>query len=625
MIRNYCIAGLTLLAFACHSPTVQDMHLPPAVDHHTYANKDEATISHLDLDITVDFQTKVISGSASYHFDQDSAARAITLDLNGLLIDSILLISRTGEHSRATYLIGDHDPILGSPLRIDLPSLPTEKIAIYYQTVPGAVALQWLNPQQTDGKIHPFLFTQGQAVLTRSWIPIQDSPGIRFTYNARVKVPKELLAVMSATNPQSKNESGVYDFVMNMPIPSYLMALAIGDLDFRPISDRSGVYAEPSMIDAAASEMADLEKMIVATEQLYGPYQWGRYDLIVLPPSFPFGGMENPRLTFATPTIIAGDRSLTSLVAHELAHSWSGNLVTNATWDDFWINEGHTVYLERRIMEQLYGRQYADMLALLGFQDLTGTIQDLGDSSPDTHLKLQLSGRDPDDGMNDIAYEKGALFLRTLEEKVGRENFDRFLRKYFQHYEFKSISTEQWEGYIKHHLLDSLKIKFDLKEWLYGPGLPEGHAVIQSNKFKVVDTRVKEFVRIGRLDRSSTANWTTHEWLHFIRHVPANLHVSFYQKLDEVFRFSHSGNSEILAAWLELSINSKYLENHNEKELEAFLIRVGRRKFLVPLYTALIQNDQLELAKSIFEKAKNNYHSVAANSINDLLENPPVI
>lgn len=325
-------------------------------------------------------------------------------------------------------------------------------------------------------------------------------------------------------------------------------------------------------------------------------------------------------MTFATPTIIAGDRSLTSLVAHELAHSWSGNLVTNATWDDFWINEGHTVYLERRIMEQLYGKEYAGMLALLGYQDLLSTISDLGDTSRDTHLRLQLTGRDPDDGMNDIAYEKGALLLQTLEEKAGRENFDRFLRNYFRQFEFKSISTEQWEAYVMEHLLDSLKIELDLKKWLYAPGIPAEHATIESDKFQEVDRRVREFVRIGRLDRSSTRNWTTHEWLHFIRHVPADLHISFYEKLDEVFRLSASGNSEILAAWLELSIQSRYLEGHNEKELEAFLIRVGRRKFLTPLYKALIQHGQTELARSIFGKAKDNYHSIAVKSISDLLE-----
>ncbi len=618
MLIRYGIAVLLSL-IACQSMENQrKMTIPQAIDQHTFANKDEAVITHLDLDISVDFQKQIIAGSASYQIDQDSLARSITLDINGLQIDSVLL-EREGRTSPTTFVVGEPIPFLGASLKIELPR-PPDKIIIYYQTKPDALALQWLNPRQTLDKKHPFLFTQGQAILTRSWIPVQDSPGIRFTYSARVKVPNDLMAVMSANNPQARNDQGLYEFSMDLPIPAYLMALAVGDLAFRSISDRSGVYAEPGMIEAAAYEMADLEKMIQAAEQLYGPYQWGRYDLIVLPPSFPFGGMENPKLTFATPTIIAGDRSLTSLVAHELAHSWSGNLVTNATWDDFWINEGHTVYLERRIMEQLYGKEYAGMLALLGYQDLLSTISDLGDTSRDTHLRLQLTGRDPDDGMNDIAYEKGALLLQTLEEKAGRENFDRFLRNYFRQFEFKSISTEQWEAYVMEHLLDSLKIELDLKKWLYAPGIPEEHAWIESDKFKEVDRRVREFVRIGRLDRSSTRNWTTHEWLHFIRHVPADLHISFYEKLDEVFRLSASGNSEILAAWLELSIQSRYLEGHNEKELEAFLIRVGRRKFLTPLYKALIQNGQTELARSIFEKAKDNYHSIAVKSISDLLE-----
>lgn len=598
--------------------------VPAPIDAHTYANVAEAVIQHLELDLTVDFERHLISGSAEYAIRKDSSAGSITLDINGLQIDSVTLESN-GSWIPGEFNIGPAEPFLGAPLSIELPESGISRIRIFYQTSPEADALQWLSPQQTHDKQEPFLFTQGQAVLTRSWIPIQDSPGIRFTYHARITVPKQLLAVMSASNPQEKNETGIYEFDMNQPIPAYLLALAVGDLSFSAISDRCGVYAEPGQIDAAAFEFADLEKMVTTAESLFGPYQWERYDLIVLPPSFPFGGMENPRLTFATPTIIAGDRSLTALIAHELAHSWSGNLVTNATWEDFWINEGHTVYLENRIMEKLYGKEYADMLALLGFQDLRRTISDLGDSSTDTHLKLQLAGRDPDDGMNDIAYEKGALLLKTLEKEVGRQKFDAFLKQYFSDYSFKSISTEQWEQYVQKHLLDSLNIDFDLKAWLYHPGIPEQHAEIISNNFEQVDRRVKEFVRIGRLDRSSTRTWTTHEWLHFIRHLPTDLHTSFYEKIDNVYNFSDSGNAEILAAWLELSIKSGYLENHNQKQLEVFLTEVGRRKFLLPLFKALLETGRRDLAVQIFNKAEKNYHSISSKSISDLLTAQPAI
>ncbi len=624
LIRFFFGLGILLLQACDHAKeSVSDpLQVAPAMDVHTYAQAQKAKIKHLSLNIQVDFEEQIIFGTASFDIEKDPSAKEIIMDINGLEIDTIWLMGHH-RHDVATFEVGEAKPFLGSPLHIQIDS-NTEGVQIKYQTQPNADALQWLQPQQTAGKSHPFLFTQGQAILTRTWIPCQDGPGIRFTYDASVQVPSGLMAVMSAENPQMKSSNGLYTFRMSQPIPSYLMALAVGDISFASLGPRTGVYAEPSMLEASASEFADLEKMVVAAEELYGPYLWGRYDLIVLPPSFPFGGMENPRLTFATPTIIAGDRSLTSLVAHELAHSWSGNLVTNATWDDFWLNEGHTVYIERRIMESLYGKDYVDMLALLGFQDLEKTMIDLAPA--DTHLKLQLEGRDPDEGMTDIAYEKGYLLLRTLEEQVGREIFDQYLKTYFEDYQFRSISTAEWKAYLIKNLLAPQKVKIDIDSWLYNPKLPENHAVVRSEKFNRVNDRLREFVRIARLDPSNTRAWSTHEWLHFIRGLPTDLHITFYEKLDEVYKLSKSGNSEILAAWLELSIRNNYLKEHNLPVLESFLTEVGRRKFLMPLYRALLESDQFSIAEKIFNIAKDGYHSVSKNSIeNLLLENKPAI
>ncbi len=617
------LSKILLLTFGlafCHQPD-QSMHLTPiadAQDVHSFAQPDTAVVKHMTLALTVDFGEKSLSGYAEHFLMVDSTAQEVIFDINGINIDSVWVLGK-GFEDPAHYRIGDRQPFLGAPLTVTIPK-GTERVRIYYKTGPDCLALQWLGPQQTHDKRHPFLFTQGQAILTRTWIPCQDSPGIRFTYDATITVPADLMAIMSARNPQTKNASGVYSFEMTQPIPAYLLALAVGDIAFDSISHRTGVYAEPGMLEAAAYEMADLEKMVTATEALYGPYQWERFDLIILPPSFPFGGMENPRLTFATPTIIAGDRSLIALVAHELAHSWSGNLVTNATWDDFWLNEGHTVYLERRIMEALYGKDYTNMLTLLGYQDLQATVADLGPQSTDTHLKLALQDRDPDDGMTDIAYEKGFLLLKTLEDKVGRPTFDEYLKEYFDDHAFQSLSTEQWVAYLKNRLLISNNLDFPIEQWVYQPGIPEEHSIIESHRFERVDARVREYARIGRLDRSDTKGWSTHEWLHFVRHLPADLHTSFYEKLDEVYQLSESGNAEILAAWFELSIKSGYMPDHNQTQLEAFLISVGRRKFLTPLYKALIEADKSELAKSIFSKARKNYHSVSEHSIAELLK-----
>jgi aminopeptidase N len=315
----------------------------------------------------------------------------------------------------------DKDSILGQPLLISIKP-GTKYINIYYETTEKTEAIDWLAPNLTEGEDLPFMYTQGQAILTRTWIPIQDSPTNRLTYSADVHVPEEMMAIMSASNPTKKAVDGKYHFEMKQPIPCYLIALASGNIEYRSLGNNCGVYAEPKVLGKAANELVDLPRMMRAAEGLYGPYKWDQYDVLVLPYSFPFGGMENPRLTFLSPTVIAGDRSLVSVVAHELAHSWSGNLVTNASWEDFWLNEGFTVYFENRIMEELFGKDVADILALIEFAELQDELKTIAKSKypQDAQLKLELRGRNPDDGMTDIAYVKGAFFLKTLEEKVGR-------------------------------------------------------------------------------------------------------------------------------------------------------------------------------------------------------------
>ncbi|MEX2088191.1 MAG: M1 family metallopeptidase, partial [Bacteroidota bacterium] len=483
--------------------------------------------------------------------------------------------------------LGDVVQFLGQALTIDI-TPQTKEVTIAYHTNPNAAALQWLEPSQTAGGKRPFLFTQSQAILARTWVPCQDGPGVRMTYSARVKTRPDLMAVMSATNPTAKTADGVYEFSMPQPIPSYLLALAVGDLAFKSTGPRSGVYAEPSMVDKAAWELEDTEKMIEAAESLYGPYRWDRYDVIVLPPSFPFGGMENPRLTFATPTILAGDRSLVALVAHELAHSWSGNLVTNATWNDFWLNEGFTVYFEHRIMEQVYGRTYSEMLAQLSMQDLQATINELGATHPDTHLKLNLGGRDPDEGMTDIAYNKGYFFLRLIEEAVGREKWDAFLKSYFDAFAFGTMTTEGFISYLRENLIHgdkNLEEKIQIDRWVSGPGLPEGAPEVRSGEFGRVEEQLNAWKNGALAGKLATKDWTTHHWLHFLRNLPTTLSSEQMADLDKAFAFSRSGNSEILAAWFPHVITHSYQPGYTA--LENFLMGVGRRKFLKPLYTKL--------------------------------------
>ncbi|OBX26864.1 aminopeptidase N [Gelidibacter algens] len=579
---------------------------------HSYAKPNNAFIKHLKLDITVDFETEIISGKATYDIENNNSTQII-LDSKYLEIESV-----TANGKETDFSLGVNDKQLGQPLTITIEK-NTKQIEITYKTTKDTEALQWLKPQQTADKTNPFLFTQGQAILTRTWIPIQDSPQIRISYEANVQVPKGLMAVMSAENPKEKNESGLYHFQMEQAIPAYLIALAVGDFEYKAISERTGVYAEKSMLNKVQEEFSDMEKMVSAAEDLYGPYAWEQFDVIVLPPSFPFGGMENPRLTFATPTVIAGDKSLTSLVAHELAHSWSGNLVTNATWNDFWLNEGFTVYFEMRIMEALYGKERADMLALMSRQDLDDELENLKETPNDTKLKLDLKGKNPDDGMNSIAYDKGYLFLRTLEEAVGREKFDAFLKQYFKEHAFSSMTTEKFVTYLNTNLLEKNKVTFNTEEWINQPGVPKNQAVISSDKFKNVELTLQDFILTGKIDKETTKDWTSQEWVHFIRNFPKTMTADQMKDLDTALNLTNSTNSYIQMVWYEQALNHDYHGKNIDSKIEDFLISVGRRWYVETIFKAFKRNNRMEEALKIYEKSRPNYHSVTAKTIDDLL------
>jgi leukotriene-A4 hydrolase len=552
------------------------------MDVHSWSRPDRVRVRHLDLDLDISFERKVLEGAVTLHFDRTSGDELI-LDTRDLSIDSVA--------DAASFELGEADAVLGAPLRIRLGD-GADRVTVRYSTAPCASGLQWLEPPQTAGARHPFLFTQSQAIHARSWIPLQDTPGVRVTFTARIRTPGGLSAVMGA------EMLGGGRFRMEQPVPSYLISMAAGDLAFRPLGTRSGVYAEPSVVDAAAREFEDTEAMIHAVEELYGPYRWGRYDLLVLPPSFPFGGMENPRLTFATPTVIAGDKSLVALVAHELAHSWSGNLVTNATWSDFWLNEGFTVYVERRIIEKIYGPEREAMEAVLGRRELSREMAGLPES--DRVLHIDLTGRDPDAGCTLVPYEKGALMLRTIEQAVGRERFDAFLRRYFESFAFQSITTADFLEYVGRELPNPVP----LDRWIFEPGIPPGANEPHSDAFAQIETG----------QAADTRNWSTHQWLHFLR----TRKDPDLARLDREFHFTESGNSEIIAQWLLMSIRANYRPAFDK--LGRFLCSVGRRKFLKPLYSELMKTPEGgELARAIYSKARAGYHPIAQATVDGIV------
>lgn len=616
--RNYFLPIIALIVVSCGDTTKKkpDPSNPIKVkDMHTLSNADSIKMKHLSLDLDINLHQKTLSGIATWQIENTQSAQFLSLDNNGLRIDSVWVDGKT-----SVYTIAPQQEHLGAALQIPIEK-NTQKVAIKYAAATNAKALQWLDASQTTGKKHPFLYTQSESIYARSWVPCPDGPGIRFTYNARVKVPKGMMAAMSADgNPQQTNDSGVYHFEMNKAIPAYLLALAVGDFRFAAIDERTGVYAEPEMIEKVRHEFADMGKMVHTAEQLYGPYRWGRYDVIVLPPGFPIGGMENPKLTFCTPTVIAGDRSLVNLIAHELAHNWSGNLVTNATWDDIWMNEGFTVYFERRISEAMNDKSYADMLWELGYQDLEVAVEDFGKDSRATWLKQDLKGKDADEGLSDIPYEKGALFLCLLERNLGREKWDIFLKQYFNAHAFQTISTEQFLAYLDQEILkgdSNLYHKLNINAWVYGPGIPENAPRAGQERFEKVNIQRDIFLNNGDAKQLVTNNWTTHEWLHFLRKMPKPLKLEQMKALDETFKFTQAGNSEIADLWFLMSLAADYKPAY--LEMEKFLSTTGRQKFILPIYTEMMKTSKEAMAKHLYQKYKANYHPLAQGKLDKIV------
>lgn len=591
------------------------------VDEHSFAQPDKVRITDLALDLSLDFDKKVISGTATYTLDWlDKSATQLVLDTRDLTIDKAEALGVDGTWSPLQFSLSDKDKILGSALTIDTPTRPA-KVRVTYATSPDASGLQWLAPSMTEGGKQPFMFSQSQQIHARSWVPLQDTPQVRFTYSAHVKAPKDAMVLMSADNDPNAVRDGDYSFKMPQKIPSYLLAIAAGDLVFKPISARSGVWAEPAMVDKAAHEFEDTEKMITTAESLYGPYRWGRYDLLVLPPSFPYGGMENPRLTFATPTVIVGDKSLVSLVAHELAHSWSGNLVTFATDKDAWLNEGTTTYVQSRITEALYGRDMADMEEVIDRDELKEEYKTLRPELQRLSLKPGTLA-DPDEQSSATVYTKGAWFLEFLEKRFGRDVFDPWLKGYFDHFAFQSITTQQFRDYLKATLIDkhpNVVTMQEVDQWLYEPGIPGNAPQVESAKFATVNAARIAWQGSGQLPaKSVTDAWTTQEWVHFLESMPPTLKQEQLAQLDAAYHFTGTPNGEIAMRWYPLAERSGY--SAAREAMGQFLQRVGRRKLILPIYKALVATpDGLAFAEQVFAKAKPATHPITAGSVEALL------
>ncbi|MEM6414689.1 MAG: M1 family metallopeptidase [Pseudomonadota bacterium] len=597
------------------------------LDSFTYANYESVAVTHMDFDLLVDFDAKILSGSTILTLTKkNEAEKELVLDINGLEISGVDVLD---EHPSAEprwkpvgYFVGpSHEP-MGAPLKVELPS-GAQKVRIAYKTSPLAAGLQWLSPEQTSEDSGPFVYSQAQAINARSIMPLQDTPALRITYSGKLKLnggSPDALALMAAGQDPDQARDGMFEFNMRQPIPPYLFALAIGDLSFKKISDTIGIYAEKQRIEAAALEFSDAPRMSKIAEELYGPYRWGRYDMLVLPPSFPYGGMENPRLTFLTPTLIAGDGSLVAVIAHEIAHSWSGNLVTNATWRDTWLNEGFTSYVENRIMEELFGEARATMERVLDYQALVAAI-DTVDRPELTRLKLPLDLKSPDEGFSRVAYIKGMFFLKFLEQRYGRATFDDFLRDYFDAFAFKAVVTEDFVWFLKQNLMSAHPSRVaddEVIEWVLGEGLPDSLTVPQSDLFSETALQQAEWIK-GSIKASElkTRDWSVQEWLYFINSLPGSLSISHYQDLDIAFGLSKSGNAEIAFAWYQKTIRAGYQPSF--EPLREFFLLVGRMKFIIPLYEALIDNGRADWAAEVYSAARPGYHPIAQNRLDAIL------
>jgi leukotriene-A4 hydrolase len=610
--------GASVVSAAPATPIV------PGRDYHSYADPAAFRVKHLDLDVEASFADQRLSGVADLTVIRVAAgATQLTLDTRDLGIRQVWWRKDAATLVPLRHSLGAPDPMLGSPLHIEVPAeagQPDFTVRISYQTRPQASGLQWVAATHTADKTHPFLFTQSQAIHARSWIPLQDSPQIRMTYNATIHVPAGMRAVMSAQPLNDTASDGVYRFEMPQAIPSYLIALGVGKLEFRATGPRTGVYAESSIIDAAAREFSETEQMIQASEKLFGPYRWGRYDLLILPPSFPFGGMENPRLSFITPTVIAGDRSLTALIAHELAHSWSGNLVTNSTWRDLWLNEGFTVYLQGRIMRAVYGDAREAMEEALDLATLRGDLATL--PADDQVLAVDLRGRDPDDVFTQVPYIKGALFVSWLGSRFGVDAVDQFLHDYFDRFQFQSISTEQFRAYLEANLLPkkpSAVTASELDEWMLAPGLPKFAVLPHSDAFAQVDQIRRDWLA-GKLPVSGlpAKQWTTHEWVHFLDGMPKQVPAAKLAELDAAFNVTATGNSEVAFSWLRIAIRNEYAPAW--PRLDNYLTTIGRRKLIKPLYEDLMKTPAgAARARAIYARARPNYHPIAVNTLDGIV------
>ncbi|KAG0096967.1 Leukotriene A-4 hydrolase [Podila epicladia] len=603
-------------------------------DPTSQSNLDQVKTNHIHLDLAVNFAAKELVGSAELEIE------AIADHVNTVVLDTSFIdvkaVSAAGKSLQ--FALGTRHEKYGSALTIYLaaPLAKGEKskILIQYATTKECTACQWLEPSQTVGKQHPYMFTQCQAIHARSLVPCQDSPSIKLTYSAHIHAP--LRAVMSAVSTGEENgaqDTTTFKFEQKTRIPSYLIALAVGNLEGREIGPRSTVWTEPEVLESAAWEFVDTENFIRTGEELLTPYDWGRYDLLVLPASFPYGGMENPCLTFVTPSLLAGDRSLVDVVAHEIAHSWMGNLVTTENWEHFWLNEGFTVFVERKILGRMKGKEHSEFSAILGYKALQESVTLYGDKHPFTALRPCLRGEDPDDAFSRVPYEKGFNLLYYLEKHLGGASvFEPYLRAHVQEFAGRSINTDEWKAFLYAFMektfgqekVDLLN-KVDWTTWLSGTGMPPVDNKFDDTLAKECTCLCKKWNEVRAQDAAEAAaefsskdldNFSPTQKVVFLEKVSELEPLSHphLELMDSLYSLTAVRNNEIRFRWHIVCLKANYEKIY--PEVVTFATTMGRMKFCRPLFRSLYQaKGGAELARKAFLEHRTFYHPIAATMI----------
>jgi leukotriene-A4 hydrolase len=628
-MRREVLSALACASIAANasagSPRADLSPMQSGLDYHSFSNIEQFKVTHIELNLRADFRNKVLFGEAALEIKRlDPGAAELVLDTRDLDVRDVsekpsnvmgaLSKSETTWVSRPFHL-DKADPLLGSPLVIDLPPnrKSTETIKIEYVTSPGAPSLHWVDDRLTSGKHHPFMYTLSSPIGARGWMPVQDTPLARATFSALIHTDRELLAVMTARNDPEVKHNGEYSFVMRDAIPPSLMALAVGDLRFKATGARSGVYAEKPLVADAAKEFIDTDALLAAAERMFGPYRFERFDVVVMPPTFPIAEAGYPRAAFVSPTALPGDRSRESIVARALAESWAGDLVSGATARDAWISAGLAGYMQARIVEAVYGAPQAATERALAEKSLHADLARM--SAADQALAVDLRGRDPGLGLREAPDRKAALLFAYLDGKFGRERFDGFLKSCFDHFAFKSITTEEFLAYLKENLLDKspgLVTPAEVSAWVGEPGLPKNAPLAAQPIYEPVDAARTAWLG-GKLaaKKLDTRGWVTPQWVYFLDNMPAALRREQLQDLDQAFDFTRTPNAEIASSWFMLVIKNTYQPSY--ARLEEFLKTTGRRSLIEPLYVELMKTPAGEaLAKRVYPQARPAYQAQTA-------------